>query len=232
MIDRALNRSLTNGPGDGLIALAVIQQLAHNGPFSMWLHSNQSGLILLNRNSDNSGSAFSYFASALISSLRNFHDSIPVHYFCPVWDQDNPSPGSYHMLRSIILQLLPHASSLTLMPQDLSEPVISFPQLYRLFFRCLEAILPGKTVFVIIDGIARHAAEDENEALQIVRLLDQASKYQLNDVRVKVLLTPPVTLEVVEAVSEDSMIMLTSEARESSDAAGMQLGAMFFGAQL
>ncbi|KAI9660708.1 MAG: hypothetical protein M1821_010060 [Bathelium mastoideum] len=217
LIDRALDRSFNNGPGDSPVALNVIQQLKRNERFSMWLRSNKSSLILLNRNSDDSNSAFSYFASVLIASLRSYHESISVHYFCPVWEPDHPSPGSYHMLRSIILQLMWYTSNLELTPQDLPEPVTSPTQLQRLFFRCLEAIPAGKIVFVIIDGIARHAADDEAEVLQVVRLLYLASMSAVYHVKLKVLLTPPVTLEVVEALPEESVIMLATSAGEYSD---------------
>ncbi|KAH0536898.1 hypothetical protein FGG08_006269 [Glutinoglossum americanum] len=202
-IDKALNQGQGNGPG----ASQLIQQLSRDPRFHSWLTTNQSGLLVLSRNSDDPSSVFSYFAAMLVASLRNYRPAIAIHFFCPIWDPENP-PGSYYLLRSLIVQLLLFPNDLAITPQELPPLQHDPSQLRDLFIKLLASLPSGKTVFVVIDGIARHSADDEKETLFVVHLLRDVSRTHSENVRVKVLLTAPVPFEATDLLSDDSRLML------------------------
>ena len=211
LLEQALNRAKCRDNDSN--AAKLIHQLGKNPRFMDWLQSSQSDFIYLNRSSEDS-QIFSPLAAMLVQALRGVEPAKAIHFFCPIWDDDNPS-GSYHMMRSLIVQLLSYPNNLAIAPGEISRPYNDPDQLKYLFFRLLSSI--QGTIFIIIDGISRHWAENEEEAMSVAQLLFEASGEYFPSAQVKVLLTAPVPYEIAERLPDEVKLMLASDVGETHE---------------
>lgn len=214
---KAVHGGLDSAYDDMQATSMVLQPLQYETSFLNWLRSNKSGIIILDHDADVSTSPFSFLAATLVESLRNVPRAIPIHYFCSDSDQE---PGSYLLLRSLIFQLTTYTTNLAVATGELQAPDIPVSQqLSNLFKRCMEAIPAGTTIFIVIDGIGRHAFRNKEEAEFVVRLLlDELGRHYHADKRVKVLLTAPTTSDIQDIVGWGSIAQLHIEDWESGDA--------------
>jgi hypothetical protein len=104
------------------------------------------------------------------------------------------------MLRCLIFQLIPYTTNLAVLPEDVYSEAGTDQRLWNLFRKCMDSVPTGTTIFVVVDRISQHAADDEAEALFVTRLLTteitELPRYQYVNKRIKVLLTPPTTSEI------------------------------------
>ena len=213
LAQEALNKAVHRNSDSSASASHLIQQLRRADRFKSWLQSNRSGFLYLGRNAENS-QIFSSLAAMLVQSLESVRPAMAVHFFCPILDDENPS-GSYHLLRTLIFQLLRFPNNLTVTPQELSQPHGDPRQLKYLFNKLLWSM--QGTIFVIIDGILRHWTDDEEESMFVAQLLYETSQTQFPNLIVKVLFTSPVPFEIRDHLPEDSKLMLAAEGGEFYD---------------
>lgn len=95
LLEQALNRAKCRESNSS--ASKLIQQLRKKQRFMNWLQSNDSGFLYLNRNSEDPH-AFSSLAAMLVQALAGTEPAKVIHFFCPIWEDDNRS-GHHWMTR-------------------------------------------------------------------------------------------------------------------------------------
>ena len=181
--------------------------LMRNHQFSTWLRSDQSQILLVNAREASRLNPLSFFSAILLESLQELPWTLTIHYFCGVPDP-NEAPNPLFLFRSLIFQLLSFRQyDLSFINTlDYHGIVCHSPSSLWSLFENLINSLHGTVLFCIIDGSLRYPGEDE--VLSLIGALDDLTKRLHPSVRLKVLLTSPVSSEIMNIVPvEDRLIM-------------------------
>ncbi|ROW06831.1 hypothetical protein VMCG_04093 [Cytospora schulzeri] len=198
-------------------SIALTSRLLQTPRFQNWLQNDSSQTILLRilngAEMSHHITRLSQFSAALLLSMKDVEPAITIHYFCGAMSLQGDH-GCGHLLRCLtaeLLQLWPPEKTFPL-PMDFSQLMRhELEPLWQLFSTVVQS-LPPATIFCVVDGSTRYSREDE--LVMTIRCLMWLQSILPGDIKLKLLLTWPAPSAILELLSQDDKVILSTGIHE------------------
>ncbi|KAK7449876.1 hypothetical protein Landi51_05593 [Colletotrichum acutatum] len=213
-IEWSLESVRSIGRVEGISGSDLVKKLTQIRKFRAWMQSNQSQVLLLRIYEPGKLiTPLSSVCSSLLASLKDLEPTVTLHYFCGILRKDSEQ-GRFHLLRSLIVQLLEKFPAEQAFAMDVDyarQSEWGFNVLRQLFETALLS-MPGAVIFCVIDGCSR--CTDEDELQDTMHYLLWVCQEQSPVVKLKLLLASPVPQHISQRIPGEMVVFLPTVTRQ------------------
>jgi hypothetical protein len=183
-----------------------VDRLIDDDKFQNWFQGDKSGCLVLLESFDKARPIYPLplFCDTFLSSLKY---AVGIYYFCSAPLPPRSTQGPYHLLRCLVAQILeacPASQAFLLRGQAASSALFDFDALWTLFIDGIQC-LPSANIICVINGPQNYPDEDELQ-MTIERLLQLLNTTAGTKIKLKLLLTSPISPSMSEKLPEGSLM--------------------------